>query len=58
MYTNLNNLPLSISVWLADSDYDLTEPKENEVSATTLLKPLKALILANQNKDLIKSNDI
>lgn len=45
--TNHSNLPLSIAVWLAHDDYD-HDSRENHISATSLLKPLKQLILSNR----------
>lgn len=45
MFTNKTNIPLPLSVWLAASgDYDfIAEP--NQISATSLLKPLRMLVL-------------
>lgn len=48
-YTNLNNIPLPLAVFLATDDYDY-EP--NTISATTLLKPVKQIILSKRvNQD-------
>jgi len=55
--TNKANVPLSMALWLADDDYDYDDDPYT-ISATTLLKPMKAIILARQNKDLIKTGDI
>lgn len=45
MYTNNKDISLPIAVWLAAADgYDL-EPAPNKLSATSLLGPIKALIL-------------
>ena len=42
--TNLHNVPLALAVWLLADDYDyVNEP--NYISATTLLKPLRHIIL-------------
>lgn len=47
MLTNTNNLSLSVSVWLATDNYDHTsDPKH--ISATSLLKPIKSLILGRR----------
>jgi hypothetical protein len=47
-YTNYNNIPLVLSVWLAANDgYDLKQ-SDNVVSATSLMKPTKSLILGNR----------
>ena len=45
MYTNHTNIPLALAVWLASDDYDLT-PKVNTISATSLMKPTKSLVLS------------
>lgn len=50
MYTNNSNLPLSLSVWLAHDDYD-HDPRDNHISATSLIKPLKQLIMSNRAED-------
>jgi len=48
VYTNHNNVPLVLAVWLAaDHGYDLTR-SSHVVSATSLMKPLKSLILENR----------
>jgi hypothetical protein len=54
IYTNHSGLPLSIAVWLANDTYD-HDDRENLISATSLLKPLKQFIMsqrvdANANK--------
>lgn len=49
--TNLNNIPLPLAVWLATSNYDGNK-EPNEISVTTLMKPLKQIILSKRiNKD-------
>jgi len=55
--TNNTNVPLSMALWLADDDYDYDDDP-NVISATTLLKPMKAIVLARQNADLVKTGDI
>lgn len=55
--TNNTNIPLSLAVWLADDDYDHSDDP-NIISATSLLKPIKAITLARQNADLNKAADI
>ena len=43
--TNKENIPLEFAVWLAHDDYDhSSDPKE--ISVTTLIKPLKQIILS------------
>jgi len=56
-FTNATQIPLSLAVWLADDDYD-HQDDPNIISATTLLKPLRAIVLARQNKELSKTADI
>jgi hypothetical protein len=56
-YTNKDNVSLPLAVWLMHDDYDY-DKRENVISATSLLKPLRALILAHQNKGLDKTVDI
>lgn len=47
-YTNYNNIPLVLAVWLAANDgYDLKR-SPNVISATSLMKPTKSLILGNR----------
>lgn len=50
-FTNNSNIPLGLAVWLVGDDYDYhLEP--NYISATTLLKPLKQIILSRRiNQD-------
>ena len=46
-YTNNQNVPIPLAVWLLHDDYDhVSDP--NYVSATTLLKPVKQVILARR----------
>ena len=47
MFTNLGNIALPLAVWLADDDYDLI-PRKNMISATSLLKPMKSLVLSQR----------
>ena len=54
-YTNHSNLPLSISVWLAQDDYD-HDTRENVISATSLIKPLKQLIMSSRVEDSTKED--
>ena len=56
-YTNKDNVSLPLAVWLMHDDYDY-DSRENVISATSLLKPIRALILAHQNKGLDKTVDI
>ena len=56
-YTNNNKISLSLAVWLANDLYDY-DNTPNTISATTLLNPIKAIVLALQNKDLQKVGDV
>lgn len=47
MYINDIDAPLSIAVWLATDEYD-HNPDPNVLSATSFLKPLKAVILSKR----------
>jgi len=44
MLTNKTNLPLSIAAWLVADDYD-HDDRPNLISATSLLKPIRSLLL-------------
>ena len=49
MFSNKNNLSLPLSVFMVHSDYDnVLDP--NYISATSLLQPLKSIILSNTYK--------
>lgn len=55
-FTNKTGINLPMAIWLLNDKYDHVK-EENYISATGLLKPLKALILAEQNisvSDLIE----
>lgn len=55
MYTNRTNLPLPIAIWLASDTYD-HDPRSNHISATSLLKPTKSLILTSRLKQTGESD--
>lgn len=57
MFTNQEKIPLSLAVWLIDDDYDYDDDPD-VISATTLLKPIKAIVLGRQHKELEKQGDI
>lgn len=48
--TNKSGIPLSLSVWLAHSDYDRSDDPRT-ISATSLLKPIKSIILGALAED-------
>ena len=56
-YTNKNNVSLALAVFLMYDDYDY-DKRDNVISATGLLRPLRQLILSQQNKSLAKTVDI
>jgi len=56
-FTNVNNIALSLAVWLADDDYD-HDDDPNVISVTSLLKPIKQIVLSRQSKDLDKVADV
>ena len=45
MLKNSTGIPLSVAVWLATDSYDYVQDP-NYISATSLLKPLKSIILS------------
>lgn len=49
-YTNVSNVPLSMAVFLATDGYDYVDDP-HYISATSLIKPLRQLILASRVKD-------
>jgi len=57
IYTNNKNLSLAMAVWLVHDDYDYIDDP-TVISATTLLKPIKAIVLARKNNKLDKRVDI
>jgi hypothetical protein len=56
-YTNPYGISLPLAVWLMHDDYDYDD-RPNVISATSLLKPTRALVLKYQNGDLDKEVDI
>jgi len=56
-FTNAGGIPLSLAVWLATDDYDHSDDPD-VISATSLLKPIRAIVLARQNRDLLKVGDV
>jgi hypothetical protein len=43
-FTNNSNLPLSVAVWLANDNY-AHDDRSNHISVTSLIKPIKQLVL-------------
>lgn len=56
-YTNKNNISLALAVFLMHDSYDYDD-RANVISATGLLKSIRQIVLAHQNKDLAKTVDI
>lgn len=56
MLTNRANLPLPIAIWLATDEYDY-DPDPHVISATTLLKPIKSLVLGKRVEELDANKD-
>lgn len=54
-YTNNSGIPLSVAVFLAVDHYDYIP---NTISATTLLKPIRQVILARRVPDELKIADL
>ena len=57
MITNHTNIPLSLAVWLAHDDYDYIDDP-TVISATSLLKPIRSIVLERQNMELMKMQDV
>ncbi len=57
IYTNKHKISLALAAFLMYDDYD-HDPRPNAISATTLLKPIRQLVLIQQNKQLKKTVDI
>lgn len=56
--TNYSGIPLPLAVWLASDNYDY-DHRDNAVSATGIMKPIKAIILGNVvNKQLRTGQDL
>jgi hypothetical protein len=56
-YTNNHNVSLALAVFLMFDKYDYDD-RPNSVSATGLIRPLRQLVLSQQNKELMKKVDI
>ena len=57
--TNNYNISYPLAVWLASSDYDLEEQTEKTISATTLLKSTRQIILSSRaSKEALLLGDI
>lgn len=56
-YTNPTNISLPLTMFLLSDGYDY-DARPNSISTTTLIRPLRQLVLTQQNKGLKKSIDI
>ncbi|MGH1461200.1 MAG: hypothetical protein ACRBB6_04110 [Neptuniibacter sp.] len=56
-YTNLQNIPLSVAVWLAHDEYDYDD-RNNHISATSLLKSIRQIVLSTRVKKAEQTPDI
>ena len=56
-YTNKHDVPLGLAVWLVADNYDYSS-EEKYISATTLLKPLKQIILSRRVDESTSSTDV
>ena len=56
-YTNKHDVSLALAVFLMYDKYDYDDRSES-VSATGLIRPLRQLVLSQQNKELMKTVDI
>ena len=56
-YTNKHDVSLALAVFLMYDQYDYDD-RPNSVSATGLIRPLRQLVLSQQNKELMKTVDI
>lgn len=54
-YTNTQNIPLSLAVFLATDNYDA---QENVISVTTLIKPLRQIVLGSRVPPQENSTDL
>jgi hypothetical protein len=56
-YTNKHNVSLALAVFLMYDKYDYDD-RPNSISATSLIKPMRQIVLGQQNKTLLKTVDI
>ena len=56
-YTNKNDVSLALAVFLMYDNYGYDD-RPNSVSATGIMRPLRQLVLSQQNKALLKTVDI
>jgi len=56
-FTNNKNIPLPIAIWLATNNYEY-DTDDRVISATSLLKPLKAIHLSRKYRENQKEVDV
>lgn len=56
-YTNKADISLPLAVFLMHDSYDY-DPRPNQLSATSIIKPIRQLVLASQYADAAKETDI
>jgi len=56
-YTNKNNISLPLSVFMMYDDYDY-DNRKNVISATSIIRPIRQLVLARQYPDTAKEVDV
>ena len=52
-----NNIPISLAVWLISDDYD-RDHRPNSFSVTSLLKPIKSIVLSSRVKEEYSNSDV
>lgn len=57
MITNNSDISLALAVWLLHDEYDYID-QENYISATSLMKPLRHIILPGRMKDAVHEVDL
>lgn len=51
MITNKQNIPFALAVWAVDDSYDYNQTFQKYLSATTIIKPVKQIILGSRVKE-------
>ena len=56
-FTNKHDVSLALAVFLMHDQYD-HDDRPNAISATGIMRPLRQLVLSQQNRELLKTADI
>lgn len=56
--TNNAGISLTLAVWLVNDNYDYIDGKNNYISATTLMRPLKQIVLAQRISQSEQNPDV